>query len=110
MFKLKWRWLAVKEWMAGPRHVIRVEGDTLPNKMPARDLVLLTEGAEEWSVAMMCPCGCGERVELPLIVAARPRWSLRLDSRGRPTLHPSIWRQDGCRSHYFIRAGKVVWA
>ncbi|WP_416234769.1 DUF6527 family protein [Paucibacter sp. PLA-PC-4] len=24
-------------------------------------------------------------------------------------MHPSIWRKDGCRSHYFVRAGRVAW-
>ncbi len=110
MFNFNHRWRRLKEWVAGPRRVIQVESDALPKKMPARDLVLLMEGSEAWSTAMRCPCGCGDTVELPLIIEARPRWSLKIDDQGLPTLHPSVWRRDGCRSHYFIRAGKVIWA
>nr|WP_238544101.1 DUF6527 family protein [Acidovorax sp. KKS102] len=58
---------------------------------------------------MRCPCGCGRPVELPLIREARPRWSLQLDGDGHPSLVPSVWRRDGCRAHYFVRRGKVVW-
>ncbi|MFZ5526660.1 MAG: DUF6527 family protein [Pseudomonadota bacterium] len=58
---------------------------------------------------MRCPCGCGQPVELPLIREARPRWSLQVDQDGHPTLAPSIWRREGCRAHYFVRRGKVVW-
>ncbi|WP_422846567.1 DUF6527 family protein [Acidovorax sp. M2(2025)] len=58
---------------------------------------------------MRCPCGCGQPVELPLIREARPRWSLQVDSDGHPTLSPSVWRSEGCRAHYFVRGGKVVW-
>lgn len=102
-------WRNLKEWAAQPRRVVQLASDTLPSKMPKRDLVLLTEGDEVWSAALNCPCGCGERIELMLINEARPRWSLRIDRQGRPTLHPSVWRRDGCRSHFFVRAGKVTW-
>jgi len=77
--------------------------------MPWRTLVILNEGLEAWSVVMLCPCGCGDRVELPVFAEARPRWDLRIDDKGLPTLHPSIWRTDGCKAHYFVRAGRVVW-
>ncbi|WP_238585809.1 DUF6527 family protein [Comamonas sp. E6] len=58
---------------------------------------------------MRCPCGCGQPVELPLIREARPRWSLQVDKDGHPSLEPSVWRRGGCRAHYFVRRGKVVW-
>lgn len=109
MFKIKQRWRKFKEWVSVPRRVVKIEGDTLPKKMPKRDLVLLMEGNEKWSIAMKCPCGCGERVELLLIAEAHPRWNLQIDSYGRPTLYPSVWRREGCQSHYFIHAGRVIW-
>lgn len=109
MSKLKIAWLRLKEWWAGPRKVTEVRGDLPPNQLPSRDLVLLREGVEAWSILMRCPCGCGQPVELPLIREARPRWSLQVDKNGHPTLAPSIWRQEGCRAHYFVKAGKVVW-
>lgn len=109
MSKLKRTWLTLTEWWTSPRKVIEVHGDLPPSKLPSRDLVLLRDGGAAWSVLMRCPCGCGQPVELPLIREARPRWSLRVDKEGRPTLTPSIWRQEGCRAHYFVKGGKVVW-
>jgi hypothetical protein len=106
---LERRWRDLKERAAGPRRLVRMEGDVPPKKMPARDLVLLSERGEQWSVAMRCPCGCGDNVELLLIAEAKPRWNLNVDRKGRPTLHPSVWRREGCLSHYFVRDGKVVW-
>ena len=109
MSKLKIVWLRLTEWWAGPRKLIEVQGDSPLGQLPSRDLVLLREGGEVWSVMMRCPCGCGQPVELPLIREARPRWSLQVDSDGHPTLSPSVWRSEGCRAHYFVRGGKVVW-
>lgn len=109
MTKLKITWLKLKEWWIPPRNVIEVQGELQPNQLPSRDLVLLREGGEAWSVVMRCPCGCGQPVELPLIREARPRWTLLVDKSGHPTLAPSVWRREGCRSHYFVRGGKVVW-
>ena len=109
MLQLKRQWRRLKEWASSPRRVLQVEGDALPDALPPRDLVLLSEDGEAWSVAMNCPCGCGQRVELPLIREAKPRWSLKVDDKHRPTLHPSVWLREGCRSHYFVRDGKVKW-
>ncbi|MDM9644782.1 DUF6527 family protein [Rhizobium sp. S163] len=27
----------------------------------------------------------------------------------RPTLHPSVWRNSGCRSHFWVRRGRIAW-
>lgn len=109
MSKLKIMWLRLTEWWTSPRKVIEVHGELPPSKLLSRDLLLLREGGDAWSVLMRCPCGCGQPVELPLIREARPRWSLRVDEDGYPTLAPSVWRLEGCRAHYFVRGGKVVW-
>lgn len=64
--------------------------------------------AEEFGAAVhLCACGCGEKVSTPL----RPtEWTLKESDAG-PTLDPSVgnW-QLPCRSHYWIREGKVVWS
>lgn len=54
-----------------------------------------------------CCCGCGEKVVTPLNPTD---WSLRLEGEA-VTLYPSIgnWSY-ACRSHYWIRRGKVIWA
>lgn len=57
-----------------------------------------------------CPCGCMQAIQLNLIPTKnKPSWSID-NLGGMPTIAPSVWRKVGCRSHFFIRAGKVVWA
>ena len=63
---MKWpNWLR-NGWEAllPPRVLVVVEGGDPPDRLPRRDLVLLRDGGEDWSVAMRCPCGCGQKVEL----------------------------------------------
>jgi hypothetical protein len=48
-------------------------------------------------------------VQLSCLPDARPRWSVIRNADGTVTLHPSVARIRGCQSHFFIRAGKVVW-
>ena len=109
---MKWpNWLRNGlEALFPPRVLVVVDGGDLPDQLPRRDLVLLRDGGEDWSVAMRCPCGCGQKVELALIREANPRWSLRNDLGNHPTLSPSVWLREGCRSHFFVRAGRIRWA
>lgn len=101
--------LRVLDWILPARTLTILQGDTLPEKFPRRGILLLRDGGEDWCVGLRCPCGCGQRIELPLIQEANPRWKLRVEPDGTPTLSPSVWLQDGCRSHFFVRCGKVEW-
>ncbi|WP_436231260.1 DUF6527 family protein [Caballeronia sp. LjRoot29] len=58
---------------------------------------------------MICPCGCGEVIELNLLKQARPCWSAEEHPDGTISLVPSVWRQRGCRSHFFLRRGGIEW-
>ncbi|MDV4160576.1 DUF6527 family protein [Rhizobium leguminosarum] len=94
----------------GPARGIQVvEGDTLPPILPVRDLVLARDDGDDWSVGLRCPCGCGDTIELMVLEDARPRWDVAVDQVGRPTLHPSVWRKAGCRSHFWVRHGRILW-
>jgi Family of unknown function (DUF6527) len=55
----------------------------------------------------LCACGCGVKVVTPI---SPPGWKVVWDG-DTVSLDPSIgnW-QFPCRSHYWIRRGKVVWA
>lgn len=59
------------------------------------------------TVIHKCCCGCGREVITPL---SPTDWSLTFDGE-TITLNPSIgnWNFE-CKSHYFIRNNKVVWA
>src|SRR6185437_13677028 len=58
------------------------------------------------TAAHLCACGCGEKVRTQLGPLG---WRLTTGRSG-PTLFPSIgnW-QKPCRSHYYIRNGRVLW-
>lgn len=109
-----WNWLVgvfarLVSFFVPDRKIVVQEGDTLPSTMPLRDLVLLKDDGEEWSVGFRCPCGCGDTIELLLLPDVYPRWDMTVDGRGRPTLTPSIWKATGCKSHFWVSAGKIIW-
>lgn len=59
------------------------------------------------TAAHLCACGCGDRVVTPIKPA---KWRLTYDGE-KVSLSPSIGRwQQPCRSHYWLREGRVVWA
>ena len=64
---------------------------------------------EPWQVEFGCPCGCGDKIILPVNNQTRPRWNIKIDKNGIPTLSPSIWRTKGCKSHFFLRKGRIQW-
>lgn len=104
------RWLrGLKEHLAPRRRLVVHDDDSLPDKLPRRDLVVARDDGEDWAAGLMCPCGCGAVLELMLIAEARPNWKLSVDHRGRPSLYPSIWRDTGCRSHFWLHRGRVRW-
>jgi hypothetical protein len=39
-----------------------------------------------------------------------PSWIACGATGDRASLHPSIWRIRGCRSHFFIKDGRIIWA
>ncbi|WP_363223081.1 DUF6527 family protein [Phenylobacterium sp.] len=82
---------------------------TPPNEavQPQRFYLVEARGESYWAL-FRCPCACGEVVNLPLRAPHQPRWRVTSDGDGRPTLHPSVWRNRGCLSHFWIRQGRVI--
>lgn len=62
----------------------------------------------KWAVTP-CPCGCGTTLQLSLSRSRRPRWSVRSDWLGRPSVTPSVRQPDGCRAHFWITDGRIEW-
>ena len=105
-----WRWIV--RWLRpvpAPIALQYVEGDDLPGRFSERTLVVARDHGELWVAGMICPCGCGRRVELMLLRGVKPRWDLIVGGDGLPTLHPSVWVKDGCRSHFWLRRGQIQW-
>jgi hypothetical protein len=57
---------------------------------------------------LVCPCGCGETLELNLMKSHWPHWKLRVDRTDSPTLQPSVWSQT-CGAHFWLRDGVITW-
>jgi len=97
-------------WLRGRPAPFRVERVLdVPEKLAAKTVYLIGEREHLWAAAFVCPCGCGEVIQLSLLADSRPSWSMRQDADGNVTLHPSVWRVRGCRSHFFLRRGLVEW-
>jgi hypothetical protein len=105
-----WNWLRswfVREKPIRPLHTVHLE--ELPDVLDPGNVYVLGEGQYLWFVAMLCPCGCKETLQMSLLNEAKPRWSLIEHDDGTITLYPSVWRKIGCRSHFFLRHGLIQW-
>lgn len=83
--------------------------EELPERLTPTTVYVLGEKQYRWSVALLCPCGCGETLHMSLHEDSRPRWRLHDHRDGTVTLFPSVWRRVGCRSHFLLRRGRVEW-
>ena len=97
---------AIRGWLAPRYRVTSV--DEIPEQ-PHRHMLYLVGEDPAWQAAMLCPCKCGVLIQLSLIPADRPRWKARIDTQGRPSLMPSVWRTGGCQAHFFLRDGRIYW-
>nr|BAN09973.1 conserved hypothetical protein [Mesorhizobium loti NZP2037] len=84
--------------------------DDLPDRLKERRIYLVGEDRDSWQAAMICPCGCRARIQLSLVPRDKPSWKAEVGCAGVVTLKPSIWRVKDCRAHFFVRAGRIVWA
>lgn len=87
-----------------------VEDNPAPGELRQGEMLIVGgPGYKKWAY-LLCPCGCGAVTMLRLSPpTARPRWRVTLDRFNRPSVYPSVWRTEGCRSHYWIAAGTLVW-
>jgi hypothetical protein len=107
---LYWLWKTIVGWFVRrPPRIGAVYVTELPDKLSAGELYAEGEGKHVWKVAMICPCGCEQVLEMNTLPDSFPRWQLMVHEDGTVTLHPSVWRQVGCRSHFFLRRGLIEW-
>jgi hypothetical protein len=104
LWKRFWAWLRGRP---SPLRLVRVE--ELPDALRVGEMYLVGEGDHLWFVGMLCPCGCGETLHMSLLQESRPRWRVLEHADGTASLEPSVWRQVGCRSHFFLRRGLIEW-
>lgn len=60
------------------------------------------------AVVHLCPCGCKSEISTPL--NRKVGWTMKYDGE-YVSLFPSVGNYSyPCKSHYFIRDNKVIWA
>ena len=88
--------------------IVSFEED-VPERLRGNALYIIGAKNYYWAIILLCPCGCGEAIHLNLLKRAYPMWKYKI--RGEEiSVIPSIWRTAGCKSHFFIRKGRIVWA
>jgi hypothetical protein len=103
-----WSWFT-SLFRRKPRPWATQTTDEIPEKPLAETVYLVGEGEYLWFVAFVCPCGCRELIQLNLLPDTCPRWGIVRNPDGTVTLAPSVWRTTGCRSHFFLRQGRIDW-
>lgn len=104
--RIKQAW---SDWR-NPPYVTQMATEKLPERLRKRILYVVEEDGYEEQAAMLCPCGCGRTLHMNLLPDERPCWKLTRHDDGTSTLHPSVWRQKDCQSHFWFRRGRVIWA
>lgn len=71
------------------------------------DVVLVDRGRPR-SLVFACPDGCGSVLTINLDPRTGKAW--RLYRRGNEiSLHPSVWRDNGCRAHFVLWRDRLLW-
>lgn len=95
-------WFSERRWKS-----VRV--DDFPDRLQKHRVYLVCEDGQVWQAAMLCPCGCAAVIQLCLLSESRPNWAATTHADGTVSLHPSVWRTAGCRSHFILRFGRIAW-
>jgi hypothetical protein len=97
-----------QRWI-NPPYRTQVVDDVLPKTLQRKILYVVQDDGFLEQAAMVCPCGCGRTLHMNLLSDERPVWNLTQHNDGTATLHPSVWRQKDCGSHFWFRHGRVTW-
>ena len=101
-----WRWLD-QFFTRRERRLCTAIVDDLPVTVRDDTVYIVGENGHYWCVVLACPCGCRALIQLNLVKSTKPCWSYDFDEEHTLSLHPSVWRTDGCRSHFFLRQGRI---
>lgn len=86
-----------------------IETIEFPEHFSERKIYLVGEIDTPWLIAFKCPCGCNSIIQLNLLKDANPRWKFKISHKNKIIISPSIWRNTGCKSHFYINNSKVDW-
>lgn len=122
LFKKIWEWLKVR-FKKPDSYVERIDRKAsdfsrqtvkvcflkeVPAKAKKNTIYFIGENNFYWMAGLLCPCGCGDFIHLNLLKGVSPQWKYKI-SRGLISISPSIWRTLGCKSHFSIRRGEIIW-
>lgn len=102
-------WRRVWNWWSRPRPLRVANVEDLPVRVEKGIIYMVGENDWIWCVAMLCPCGCKATVQLSTLADVRPCWRVTEHTDKTISLQPSVWRQVGCRSHFFVKHGLIEW-
>jgi hypothetical protein len=74
----------------------------------AADCAIVKRGDTKRQLLMRCPDGCGETLSVNLDARSGKAWRM-YERGGRWSLFPSIDRPTGCKSHFILWHGHVLW-
>ncbi len=84
--------------------------DDVPDKLNLHTIYIVGNEGYYWQAVMLCPCGCNKTLHMNLMKEDHPSWKVEIHENTNVSLHPSIDRKVVCKSQFFVRKGKIVWA
>ncbi len=84
--------------------------DDAPDKIKRRTIYFIGHEGYYWVAVMACPCGCAQILYMNLISDHKPYWSYKIEYNRLVSLSPSVHRMVGCKSHFFIKRNRIIWA
>ena len=103
-------WFKIKYWLFNsPIPILIYPMTEEPEVFQKQKIYLVGESGHTWYIGLLCPCDCGEVIQLSTLKTDNPKWSFVKHWNYTITINPSIWRISGCKSHFFIRRGIVDW-
>lgn len=73
-----------------------------------REILVVVVRQQPHNVVFQCPCGCGDILVINVNSQSGPSWGLRRKGN-LLTLMPSVWRDQGCESHFILWENHVWW-
>lgn len=106
------RLFGILKWKFGKYHyrIQLVSNNPKPENIQ-KGIVYVVGGKEyiKWAY-IKCPDGCGDIIMLNLSRKNSAIWKVKQDKIGRVSIKPSIHKLDGCKSHFWIKKGNILWA
>jgi len=83
--------------------------DDVPNVVEPGIIYLIQNQGYCWQSVMSCPCGCKSDLFMNHVEDFKPNWTHQISEKNLITLYPSVDRTVGCKSHFWVTDGKIIW-